>query len=44
MAKANSLVTLIDRKLDVTHFREQHWEGTFQDYLEIVTENPGVAR
>jgi serine protein kinase len=44
MAKANSLVTLIDRKLDVTHFREQHWEGTFWEYLDLVQENPGVCR
>src|SRR5579864_3932351 len=44
MAKANSLVTLIDRKLDVTHFREQHWEGTFWEYLDLVQENPAVCR
>src|SRR6476646_4097976 len=44
MAKANSLVALIDRKLDVSNFREQHWEGTFWEYLDIVVENPSVAR
>ena len=44
MAKANSLVTLIDRKLDVNQFREQHWEGTFWEYLDLVQENPSVAR
>ena len=44
MAKTNPLLGIIDRKLDVTHFREQHWEGTFWDYLDIVTENPAVAR
>jgi serine protein kinase len=44
MAKANSLVTLIDRKLDVTHFREQHWEGNFWEYLDLVQDNPGVCR
>jgi serine protein kinase len=42
--KSNSLVALIDRKLDASGFREQHWEGTFWDYLDIVTENPAVAR
>jgi serine protein kinase len=42
--KPNSLVALIDRKLDASGFREQHWEGTFWDYLDIVTENPSVAR
>jgi serine protein kinase len=44
MAKNNTLVALIDRKLDVSSFREQHWEGTFWDYLDIVSENPAVAR
>src|SRR5687767_1494882 len=42
--ESNSLVSLIDRKLDQTHFREQHWEGTFWEYLDIVTENPTVCR
>ncbi|MDP9172948.1 MAG: serine protein kinase [Planctomycetota bacterium] len=42
--KSVSLVSLIDKKLDVTNFREQHWEGSFWDYLEIVHENPSVAR
>src|SRR4051812_15613247 len=44
MAKTNPLLNIIDRRLDVTHFREQHWEGTFAEYLDIVTENPAVAR
>src|SRR4051812_5699302 len=45
MAKTtNALAGLIDRKLDVTGFREQHWEGSFWDYLDIVQESPAVAR
>src|SRR5438045_9145273 len=44
MAKQNSLVALIDRKLDVSNFREQHWEGTFWDYLDVVAENPAICR
>ena len=44
MAKSNSLVALIDRKLDVSNFREQHWEGTFWEYLDVVQENPAIAR
>src|SRR5882762_583993 len=43
-SKQNSLVALIDRKLDQAHFRDQHWEGTFWDYMDVVTENPLVAR
>src|SRR5215469_18960617 len=41
---SNSLVSIIDRKLDVSRFREQHWEGTFWEYLDIVLENPAVSR
>jgi serine protein kinase len=37
-------VSLIDRRLDNSHFREQHWEGTFWEYLDIVHDNPAVAR
>src|SRR3954462_362647 len=44
MAKTNPLISIIDRKLDVTNFREQHWEGTFSEYLDLVSENPTVAR
>jgi len=42
--KANSLVSIIDRKLDTARFREQHWEGSFSEYLDIVAETPSVAR
>src|SRR6478672_2474833 len=45
MPKSNNpLLSLIDRKIDVSNFREQHWEGTFWEYLDIVTETPTVAR
>src|SRR5688500_2500269 len=40
----NPLVSLIDRRLDLAHFREQHWEGTFSEYLDVVHDNPGVCR
>src|ERR1044072_1244361 len=42
--KTNPLISLVDKRLDSTHFREQHWEGTFWEYLDIVVENPSVAR
>jgi len=43
-SKTNPLVSIIESKLDTARFREQHWEGTFWEYLDIVTENPSVAR
>ncbi|HUB25545.1 MAG TPA: hypothetical protein VL992_08945, partial [Tepidisphaeraceae bacterium] len=42
--KTNSLTAIIDRKLDTAKFREQHWEGSLTEYLDIVLENPNVAR
>ena len=43
-SKPNSLISLIDKKLDTANFREQHWEGSFWDYLELAHDNPSVAR
>src|SRR4249920_3598416 len=43
-AKINPIISLVDKRLDSSRFREQHWEGSFWDYLDIVTENPSVAR
>src|SRR5580704_8608522 len=43
-SKPHNLVSMIDKKLDVSNFRETHWEGSFWDYLDIVYEQPVVAR
>lgn len=43
-SKSNSLISAIDKKLDTSRFREQHWEGTFWEYLDLVAENPAIAR
>jgi len=39
-----NLVAKIAAMQDRTAFQEQHWEGTFDDYLRIVRENPKVTR
>ena len=38
------LISLIESRLDRSRFQDQHWEGTFQDYLHIVEKNPAVVR
>jgi serine protein kinase len=38
------LVDLIESRLDRRRFQEQHWEGTFHDYLRICEKQPGVLR
>jgi serine protein kinase len=43
-AKPNPILSIIDRRLDSSHFREQHWEGSFWEYLDIAHDNPAVSR
>src|SRR3954447_19356930 len=38
------LVSRIAALQDKTSFKELHWEGSFEDYLRIVRENPKVTR
>ncbi len=38
------LADLIDGKLDRQRFIDQHWSGSFWEYLAIVERNPGVVR
>src|SRR3954466_2588867 len=39
-----NLVTRIAALQDKTSFKELHWEGSFEDYLKIIRENPRVTR
>ena len=38
------IVQTIARLQDLRGFRDQHWEGSFEDYLEIVRQSPKVTR
>lgn len=44
MPSKNEIIDLVDRRIDTQGFRDEHWEGTFEDYLDIITRNPRVAR
>ena len=44
MADKNAIWELVGKRLDRRTFRDTHWEGTFDDYLDIVTRSPRVAR
>jgi len=44
MNVGHEIVSLIDGLQDQSRFREHHWEGTFADYLDVVAQNPKVAR
>ncbi len=42
--RSADLLAMIDSKLDRKRFHDQHWEGSFADYLKIVEKRPEVAR
>lgn len=42
--RMNSLASIIEKRVDLSSYREQHWEGSFWEYLDIVQENPSVSR
>lgn len=37
-------IELIKELQDLESYRHQHWEGSFEEYLELVRKNPKVAR
>jgi serine protein kinase len=44
MASRNELIELINKRVDIDRFQKHHWEGSFWEYLDLVAENPAVAR
>ena len=44
MSKADNILAIVERQQDPERFKQQHWEGTFRDYLELVGANPLIAR
>jgi serine protein kinase len=40
----NNIISLIGNLQDVEGYRELHWEGSLAEYLNIVKENPKIAR
>jgi serine protein kinase len=38
------LLNLIRESLDSKKFQDEHWEGSFQQYLDLIEENPLVVR
>ncbi|MCB9840732.1 MAG: serine protein kinase [Phycisphaeraceae bacterium] len=41
---AGELLSLIESRLDRKRFQDQHWSGSFWDYLAIIDRDPGVLR
>src|SRR6185503_14246595 len=41
---ADALLGIVKQKQDLQGYRERHWTGTLEDYMEIVMGSPKVAR
>jgi serine protein kinase len=41
---ANAILSKIEKLQDLSNFRDLYWEGSFEDYLEIVHQDPKVTR
>ncbi len=44
MSEKANILDKIERLQDQDNFRDLHWEGSFEDYLEIVHQDPKVSR
>jgi serine protein kinase len=44
MPTSDKLLSIIDGHLDSGKFRQQHWEGSFFQYLDMVVGSPRLAR
>ncbi|MCE9530166.1 MAG: serine protein kinase [Planctomycetes bacterium] len=44
MANGKSILSSLRSELDLSDYRKLHWEGTFEDYLNIVIDRPDVTR
>src|SRR6516225_5690513 len=44
MATGKAILSAIRQNLDISEYRKKHWEGTFEEYLDIVRDHPEVTR
>src|SRR5262245_9538325 len=44
MATGSAILSSLRSEIDIHDYRKLHWDGSFEDYLNIVTERPEVTR
>ena len=44
MSTGKNILNALRQQLNLGDYRKKHWEGTFEDYLNIVHEHPEVTR
>ena len=44
MMRGQEIVSLVAGRQDLNQFRRENWEGIFEEYLDLVRENPRITR
>src|SRR5436309_2745491 len=44
MSSGKTILNAIRQQLNLSEYRKKHWEGSFDEYLDIVREHPEVTR
>src|SRR5213079_1070763 len=44
MSTGKGILNELRQQLNLSDYRKKHWEGTFEEYLDIVREHPEVTR
>jgi serine protein kinase len=44
MVAGKGIISLVGQRQDLEQFRRKNWEGTFEEYLDVVRERPEVTR
>ena len=44
MSTGKAILSAIRQQLNLGDYRKKHWEGSFDEYLDIVREHPEVTR
>src|SRR6187401_1272452 len=44
MSSGREIISLVAQRQDLDQFRRKNWIGTFEDYLDLVRQQPAVAR
>ena len=44
MSKGKAILATLRQELNLSDYRKKHWEGSFDEYLDIVREHPEVTR
>jgi serine protein kinase len=44
MTGGREIISLVAQRQDLDQFRRKSWEGTFEEYLDLVADNPRATR